>query len=102
MENWRRDDQATQDLIGLVSDKLAMLSVIATWTDEECRQAEAWAGARSFHVGDGAVQVLEAPSHVAVLPKRACGVYDADLSHLYGVRRLLGKSQEAEQKKAPK
>lgn len=77
-----RDDQATQDLIGLGSDKLAMLSVIATWTDEECRQAEAWARVRHFPVGSSAQQAPETPPHVAVLPKRACGVYDADLSHL--------------------
>jgi hypothetical protein len=82
MKNWKRDDQATQDLLDLGSDKLAMLGVIATWTDEQCRQAEAWASARHFHASDNAVRVPKIPPHVAALPERACGVYDADLSHL--------------------
>jgi hypothetical protein len=81
-KNSRRDDQATQDLLNLGSDKLAMLSVIATWTDEQCQPAEAWASARYFRASDNAVRVPEIPPHVAALPERACGVYDADLSHL--------------------
>ena len=82
MKNWKRDDQATQDLISLGSDKLAMLSVIAKWTDEQCQQAEAWASARHFRASDNAVRVPEMPPHVAALPERAYGVYDADFSHL--------------------
>jgi hypothetical protein len=81
-DNWTRDDQATQDLLGLGSDKLAMLSVIATWTDEQCRQAEAWASARHFRASDNSNRVPPIPPHVAVLPERAYGMDDADLSHL--------------------
>lgn len=82
MKNWQRDDQATQDLIELGGDKLVMLSVIATWTDEQCRQAEAWASARHFKASDNAVRVPPTPPHIAACPERAIGVYDADLSHL--------------------
>ena len=82
MKDWKRDDQATQDLIDLGSDKLAPLSVISTWTDEQCRQAEAWASARHFHASDNIVRVPPVPPHVAALPERAIGLHDADLSHL--------------------
>lgn len=81
-DDWKRDDQATQDLLDLGSDKLAMLSVIATWTDEQCQQAEAWASARHFRASDNSNRVPPIPPHVVALPERACGVYDADLSHL--------------------
>lgn len=81
-KQWKRDNQVTQDLIGLVSDKLAMLSVIETWTDEQCQQAQAWASAKYLRTISNAIRVLPPPLHVAALPKRAYGAYDADLSHL--------------------
>ena len=80
--NWKRDNQATQDLISLGSEKLAMLSVIEKWTDEQCQQAEAWASARHFRASDNAASVPEMPPHVAALPERARGAWDTDLSHM--------------------
>jgi hypothetical protein len=69
-KNSRRDDQATQDLLDLGSDKLAMLSVIATSTDEHCQQAEAWATARHFRASDDAVHAPTIPLHVAALAEQ--------------------------------
>lgn len=82
MKTWKRDDEATQDLLSL-ADKLAMRSVIATWTDEQCQQAEEWASARHFSASDNpGVRVPPIPPHVAALPEYAVGLDDADLSHL--------------------
>lgn len=68
MKTWKRDDQATQDWLDLASDKTAPLSVIATWTDEQCRQAEDWASARHFRASDNpGVRVPPIPPHVAAL-----------------------------------
>lgn len=67
MKKWKRDDQATQDLIELVSDKQAPLNVIVTWTDEQCQQAEAWASARHFRASDNNNRVPPIPPHVAAL-----------------------------------
>lgn len=69
MKDWKRDDQATADLLELGSDKIAHLHIIATWTDEQCRQAEAWASARHFRASDNAVRVPKIPPHVADLPE---------------------------------
>ena len=83
MNKWVRNDQATQDLLELGSDRLAMPSVIATWTDEQCQQVEEWASARHFRASDNpGVRVPPTPPHVAALPARATSLDDADLSHL--------------------
>lgn len=82
MTNWTRNDQTTQEMISLVGGKVAMLSVIATWTDQQCMQADAWASACHFSASDKAAPVPMMPSHLAVLPDQAKGAYDADLSHL--------------------
>lgn len=67
MKNWKRDDQATQELIELGSDKHAPLSVIAAWANEQCQQAEAWASARHFRASDNNNRVPPIPPHVAEL-----------------------------------
>lgn len=77
---WTRDDQATQDLVTLVCDRLVMLSVIERWTDEQCRQAEEWAAAVHFRASDNAVKVPQMPAHVAECPRFA--VDSTDLDHL--------------------
>lgn len=66
---WERDDQATADLIELGSDKIAHLHIIGTWTDAQCREAEAWASARHFKASDNDVSVPIMPEHVAALPE---------------------------------
>lgn len=81
MQNWTRNDQSTQDLLGLV-DNLAMLSVIEEWTDQQCQEAESWASAQHFQASDNNVRPQSIPRHVRDLPNRARGAYDADISHL--------------------
>jgi hypothetical protein len=71
---WERDDQATADLIELGSDKIAHLHIIGTWTDEQCRAAEAWASARHFKASDNDVGVPSVPAHVADLPDATGGL----------------------------
>lgn len=77
---WMRDDQATADLLDLATDRLAPLTTIAAWSDDQCRQAEAYAAARHFQASDNDVKVPPMPAHVAALPSRATSLDDADLS----------------------
>lgn len=66
---WQRDDAATQDWLELGGSKLATPSVIAGWTDEQCRQAEEWASAVYFRASDNPnVRIPPIPPHVAALP----------------------------------
>jgi hypothetical protein len=65
---WERDDQATADLLELGSDKIGHLHIIGTWTDAQCREAEAWASARHFRASDNDIEVPPMPAHVADLP----------------------------------
>lgn len=64
---WKRDDEATCDLLELAGDVLVTAQVVRAWTDEQCQQAEAWAAARHFRASDNAVRVPSIPPHVAAL-----------------------------------
>ena len=65
---WRRDDEATRDLLELV-DVIVPILVIRTWSDEQCQRAEDWAAARHYLASDNEVCVPRTPSHVVEFAK---------------------------------
>jgi hypothetical protein len=48
---WDRDNEATHDLLSLV-DRDIPLSIIESWTDEQCHVADEWAGAAMLQASD--------------------------------------------------
>lgn len=63
---WTRDPESTQGLLTLVGLEPS-LDTIATWTDEQCQQAEAWAAAAHVNASDNDDVVV--PPRPAFLPK---------------------------------
>ena len=63
-----------QAALGEASDRCVMLSVIASWSPTQRLQAKQWAQ----EVTEGSSGSLPMPEHVALSPRRATGVYDAD------------------------
>lgn len=57
------------DLLGLV-DKHATVSELASWSQHQRAEAEAWASWEHLHASDNPVQRLRMPEHVAAL--RGC------------------------------
>lgn len=64
---WKRDNEVTRDLLSLTGQgQCVPLTAIGQWTDEQCQQAEEWAGASHVHASDNdAVIVPPIPPHVA-------------------------------------
>ena len=69
----QRNNEVTVILLELAGCQDASPGVVSRWSDEECRQAEAWASAEHLHACDkqGAVR-LPIPPHVAALARDAC------------------------------
>lgn len=65
---WKRDNDATWCLLNLTGEGACVPeSAIAAWTDEQCRQAEEWAGAAHLNASDNDdVVVPPIPEHVKV------------------------------------
>lgn len=62
---WARDDQATQDLLLLVSHD-APIEQIATWTDDQVKSVEEWASAVHLNASDNDdVEVPSRPDFLA-------------------------------------
>lgn len=63
---WKRDDKATRDVLSLTGQGACVpLNAIQNWTDWQCQQAEAWAGAVHLHASDNDdVFVPTIPPHV--------------------------------------
>lgn len=63
---WTRDDEITFLTLLLVGGHGVTEAVVATWTDEQCREAEDWAVASHLHASDhDDVVVPPMPAHVA-------------------------------------
>lgn len=71
-EPWTRDPESTQGLLTLVGLQPS-LETIATWTDEQCQQAEAWAAATHLRASDNDVDV---PIRPGFLPDPWTGPVD--------------------------
>lgn len=62
---WARDDAATLDMLELTGQGRAVpLVAIQLWTDDECKEAEEWAGASHLRASDNDVTVPPIPKHV--------------------------------------
>jgi hypothetical protein len=60
---WARDDESTLDALLLVSDLAEIPSdVVATWTDEQCKEAEDYALAVHARASDNDIDVPERPA----------------------------------------
>jgi hypothetical protein len=75
---WERNDQGTYMLLCLVGGHSVTPEAISAWSDEECQQAEAWAGACHLHASDhDDVVVPPMPEHVRKYPQnddQACRI----------------------------
>lgn len=59
-KSWKRDDEVLSDILGLVSIEVTP-AVVSTWSDEQCQQAERWAGAVHLRASDNVVRVPPKP-----------------------------------------
>lgn len=67
---WVRDDQSTFTALMLVSGHDVPREAINAWSDDECRQAEAWAFAVHLRASDNDdVEVPPMPACVAAYPE---------------------------------
>lgn len=63
---WKRDNAVTADVLSLVCDHEVPPEVIETWTDDQVREAEMWAGAVHLRASDNDdVPIPPTPAHVA-------------------------------------
>lgn len=71
-EDWVRHDWRTLDALLLVGGHMVTADVVATWSDEQCREAEEWAIALHYLASDNDdVVVPPMPVHVAAHPEVA-------------------------------
>lgn len=65
---WARNNEATGDLLSLTGEgSLVPRAAIDTWTDEQCQEAEQWAGAAHLNASDNDdVVVPPIPAHVRI------------------------------------
>lgn len=64
---WVRDDESTFDVFMLIDKPGVTREVIASWTNAQCKQAEAWAMLTHFSASDNNVTVPPAPDFIAPL-----------------------------------
>ena len=64
---WVRDDEATFHVFLLIDAPGITQEVIASWTDAQCKQAEAWAMLTHYAASDNNVTVPPAPDFIAPL-----------------------------------
>lgn len=68
---WERNDELTLSVLYLVGGHSVPLSAIKQWTDQQCREAEEWAGAVHLHASDNDdVVIPPKPLHVAAHPEQ--------------------------------
>lgn len=71
MQKWARDNGLTYDLLSLCGGHGVDESDVATWTDEQCRQAEEWASREHLSASDNdEVGRIPMPAHVAAHPPK--------------------------------
>lgn len=68
---WLRDDEATFCAFLLIGDRGVTKEVVASWTDAQCRQAEAWALLTHYAASDNNVTVPPCPDFIALLERKA-------------------------------
>lgn len=68
---WLRDDEATFCAFLLIGDRGITKEVVASWTDAQCRQAEAWALLTHYAASDNNVTVPPCPDFIASLERKA-------------------------------
>ncbi|MEE7625404.1 hypothetical protein V3O24_04460 [Methylobacter sp. Wu8] len=79
---WYRDDIATFTTLCLVDGHNVTIDDVINWSDEQCRQAEEWAGACHFCASDNNIDVPEMPAHVRACvtvkatPEESCGSFN--------------------------
>lgn len=68
---WSRDDEATFHAFLLIDDRGVTKEVIASWTDAQCRQAEAWALLTHYKASDNNVTAPPCPDFITSLKRKA-------------------------------
>lgn len=68
---WSRDDERTLCILLLCGGHDVTPEAIAAWTDEQCQQAEDWAGREHLHASDNDdVERVPMPPHVKAHPPK--------------------------------
>ncbi len=85
LREWQRDDVTTRDILALTGQGACVpMTAINEWTDEQCREAENWAGATHLQASDNDdVEVPPIPEHVKIwdTPERRA-VFEKEMEDL--------------------